>query len=49
MKAKVLKVLVKRGFNAEFAANLIDKNLADAQKMFPEAKAAKLAEVVSYL
>lgn len=46
MKEKVLKILVKRGCNAEHAAELINKNLADAQKMFPEAKAAKLADVV---
>lgn len=49
MENKVLKVLVKRGFNAEFAVELISKNLADAQRMFPEAKAAKLAEAVSCL
>lgn len=49
MENKVLKILVKRGFNAEFADELINKNLADAQKMFPEAKASKLAEVVSCL
>lgn len=49
MENKVLKVLVKRGCNAEFASELINKNLKDAQRMFPEAKAAKLAEVVSCL
>lgn len=49
MKEKVLKVLVKRGFNQEFASELINKNLADAHKMFPDAKAAKLAEIVTCL
>jgi hypothetical protein len=49
MEKKVLKVLVRRGFNAEFAAELINKNLMDAKRMFPEAKASKLAEVVSCL
>lgn len=49
MTEKVLKILVKRGCNAEHAAELIIKNLADAQRMFPEARAAKLAEVVTYL
>lgn len=49
MEKKVIALMVKRGFNEEMAAELVAKNLADAERMFPEAKAAKLADVVACL
>lgn len=49
MENKVIALMVKRGFNIETATNMVTKNLADAQRMFPEAKAAKLADVVACL
>ncbi|AEX26496.1 hypothetical protein KP27_019 [Klebsiella phage KP27] len=46
LKTKVVKALVKNGFNEENAVVMVEKNLDDALKIRPEAKPAKLAEVI---
>ncbi|QPI17917.1 hypothetical protein POP12_125 [Pectobacterium phage POP12] len=46
MKSKVEKILVKRGNNVESVKKMIDENLELAMRMYPEAKAAKLAEIL---
>ncbi|MFC4221872.1 hypothetical protein ECF2_0086 [Enterobacter phage EC-F2] len=46
LEAKVVKVLVKNGFNENDAVAMVEKNLNDALKVRPEAKPAKLAEVI---
>jgi len=49
MKEKVLKLLVKRGNKQEDSQKMIDNNLQIALKMYPDAKPAKIAEVLTYL
>ncbi|WP_426770747.1 hypothetical protein [Enterobacter cloacae complex sp. 363J6] len=46
LEAKVVKALVKNGFNENDAVVMVEKNLNDALKVRPEAKPAKLAEVI---
>ncbi|UGV22838.1 hypothetical protein INVICTA_68 [Cronobacter phage vB_CsaM_Invicta] len=46
LEAKVVKALVKNGFNENDAVAMVEKNLNDALKVRPEAKPAKLAEVI---
>ncbi len=45
METKVFNLLVKWGHNEKTAKELIDRNLQWAMKAYPEAKAAKLADV----
>lgn len=49
MKDKVISLLIKRGWNPEDAARITERELPHALRMFPEARAAKLAEVVACL
>nr|QPX73120.1 hypothetical protein [Citrobacter phage vB_Cfr_Xman] len=46
LEAKVVKALVKNGFNENDAVAMVENNLNDALKIRPEAKPAKLAEVI---
>lgn len=46
LEAKVVKALVKNGFNENDAVTMVENNLNDALKIRPEAKPAKLAEVI---
>lgn len=46
MKAKVEKLLIKRGWNADDAARIIEINLDTAMKCYPASKASFLADVV---
>ena len=48
MKAKVIALLIKRGWNTDLAHDLVEKELETAMKCYPEAKASKLAELVTY-
>lgn len=49
MKAKVLGILVKWGNNEAEAAAMISKSYEYAVKTYPDAKAAKIADIVSAL
>lgn len=48
MKSKVIKLLVKRGMDEKSAIKLVEKELEAAMKCYQEAKASKLAEIVTY-
>ena len=49
MKAKVINLLIKGGFNQESVSAMIEANFDYAVKTYPEAKARFLADVVSAL
>lgn len=49
MKAKVLSILLKWGNNESEVAEMINKSYDYAIKAYPDAKAAKIADVVSAL
>lgn len=49
METKTLKLLIKRGMNENDAKELLTTHFAMAIRMYPEAKASKLLEVISYL
>lgn len=46
MESKIIALLIKRGWNEKSAQNMVADNIKCAISMFPEAKAAKLAEVI---
>lgn len=48
MKNKVIKLLVKNGMNEKDAIKLVEKELETAMKCYPDAKASRLAEIVTY-
>lgn len=48
MKEKVIKLLIKRGMDEDTAVRLVEKELDMAMKCYPDAKASKLAEIVTY-
>lgn len=47
LNAKVIKALVKKGFNEDNAAVMVANNLESALLVRPEATPAKLAEVIT--
>ncbi|HBM0000056.1 TPA: hypothetical protein LT059_004642 [Salmonella enterica subsp. enterica serovar Kodjovi] len=49
LENKVVNILVKRGWNIDTAKTLVEKNIASAVKIRPEAKPGKLAEIVTCL
>ncbi|MLT78299.1 hypothetical protein DRT35_24620 [Salmonella enterica subsp. enterica] len=49
LENKVVNILVKRGFNIDTAKTMVEKNIAFAVKIRPEAKPGKLAEIVTCL
>ncbi|EFT2540886.1 hypothetical protein K3X72_002473 [Salmonella enterica] len=49
LENKVVNILVKRGWNIDTAKTLVEKNIAFAVKIRPEAKPGKLAEIVTCL
>jgi hypothetical protein len=49
MKAKVINLLIKGGFNQESVAAMIEAHFDYAVNTYPEAKARFLADVVSAL
>lgn len=49
MKAKVIKNLLKVGFNEESVTSMVDAHFEYVTKTYPEAKPAKIADIVSTL
>ena len=49
MKAKVLSILIKWGNSEASALEMIEKSYGYALATYPDAKAAKIADVVSAL
>lgn len=49
MKAKVLSILIKWGNSETSAVEMLEKSYDYAVATYPEAKAAKIADVVSAL
>ncbi|ECQ3321634.1 hypothetical protein GIZ89_23785 [Salmonella enterica] len=49
LEKKVVNILVKRGWNIDTAKTLVEKNIAFAVKIRPEATPGKLAEIVTCL
>lgn len=46
LKAKVVKILVKRGANETEAIKLVNENIDDAMRVRKNATPAKLAEII---
>ena len=49
MKEKIIKRLIKHGSNKEDAIKMVNENYETAIKMFPDAKVAKIKEVITYI
>lgn len=49
MKEKVIKLLVKWGYNSDSAVKMVEENLDIALKMYPESKPSFIADVVCTL
>ena len=49
MKEKVLKLIIKWGQNKETAEQLVNESIDIALKMYPDARPAKIAEVITYI
>ena len=49
MKAKVIKNLLKAGFNEKSVNSMVEAHFEYVVKTYPEAKPAKVADIVSTL
>lgn len=49
MKAKVIKNLLKAGFNEESVNKMVESQFDYVTKTYPEAKPAKVADIISTL
>lgn len=49
MKAKVIKNLLKAGYNEESVNKMVDAQFDYVVKTYPEAKPAKIADIISTL
>ena len=47
IKEKIIKYLIKGGFNEDTVIKMVDENIEFAISAFPYAKTAQLAEIIS--